>query len=353
MYARSVFPRGPTRLSFAIAVAVLSFFPASAVAQTATDQAAAETLFKVARDLMAAGKYAEACPKLAESQRLDPGTGTLLNLASCYEKNGQVTSAWATYKEAESAAQSAGEPNRVKLARTRAAALEATLPTLTIVVPASVDRPDLQIMRDGAVVGRAAWGTPIPVDPGSHVVEATAPGRKTWEGHPRVNGAGAAVSLEIPPLETEAPAPPAATVAGAPTVAPSPSSAPPSAASSDAPRASPRSGSTQRAAGLVLGGVGIAGLVAGGISGGLALKKKNDVPAQCNGSVCNADGISSLDGAKNAATISTISFIAGGALVATGAIVFLVAPRAPATTGWTFSPGSDGAIAGLTLRRAW
>ena len=69
-------------------------FSGAVVAQE-RDPAAAQALFDQGRDLMRQNKHAEACPKLAESNRLDPAIGTLFHLADCYEQSGRVASAWA------------------------------------------------------------------------------------------------------------------------------------------------------------------------------------------------------------------------------------------------------------------
>jgi hypothetical protein len=331
---------------FALLAALVVLAPASVRAQSASDQAAATALFKQGRDLMAAGKYAEACPKLAESQRLDPGAGTLLNLATCYEKNGQIASAWTTYQDAASAAQKAGENDRVKAARAKVAELEAKLPTLTIVVPAPADRPDLEIKRDGAVVGRAAWGAPIPVDPGPHPIDASAPGRTPWHGQAQVAGPGAKASIEVPPL-AEASAPPPI----APTPTPTPAPAAPAPAPVSPSR--PSDGSTQRILGLVVGGVGIVGIGVGSAFGLIAKSKNDSTSGHCNGSVCDAPTISTLSDAKTDATISTIGFAAGGALLAGGVVLYLLAPSAPSSTGVRFTPGAAGSFAGLTVNGGW
>ena len=98
--------------------AVATLLPPSTAS---ADPATAEALFREGRRLLDEGKTDEACPKLAESQRLDPSAGTMLNLATCYEKNGQLASAWVTFKGAATAAQNANEVDRAKLARAKAA----------------------------------------------------------------------------------------------------------------------------------------------------------------------------------------------------------------------------------------
>src|SRR5438045_498279 len=146
--------------------------------QDAMTKATAETLFADGRRLVGAGEYAAACPKFAASQKLDPGVGTSLNLADCYERMGRWASAWAEFRSAASAAHSSGSRERAKLASGRARALEDRLSYLTITSAAPA--AGVVISRDGSPLEPAVLGTPIPVDPGSHTIEAAAAGKRKW-----------------------------------------------------------------------------------------------------------------------------------------------------------------------------
>jgi hypothetical protein len=308
-------------------MAALASAPA-ARAQSSSDQAAAEALFKQARDLMASGQYAEACPKLAESERLDPAPGTMLNLATCYERNGQVASAWVTFKEAATAARKADQTDRARLATEKAAALEPSLPTLTIVVPPASDLPDLEVRRDGEVVGRAEWGAPIPLDPGPHAIEARAAGRVAWQGQAPALAVGTKASVEVPPLATLPEGQSAPVPGAAPGIAPpaTPAQAALPSAMDTTPAEPAHRGGTQRAIGWIAGGVGLAGVAAGAVFGAIAMSDNNQASNGCISNVCNNQGISSTHDAKNAATASTVAFAVGGGLVAIGLVLWLTAP---------------------------
>jgi hypothetical protein len=145
-------------------------------AVSSDDKALAETLFFAGRGLMEAGRTAEACDKFAESYRLDPAAGTLLNLAVCHQKIGKVASAWGEYRQALVDARKADRKDRMEFSAEQIAALEPLLPYLEIKVAQRVG--GLEIVRNGRVLSPAAWDTELPVDPGDVEVVARAPGFK-------------------------------------------------------------------------------------------------------------------------------------------------------------------------------
>lgn len=191
-------------LARVLALVFFFFILAGGVRDANADTAAAQALFDAAKQLMIQGKYAEACPKLEESQRLDPGIGTQFNLATCYEQLGRTASAWSTFLEVAGAAKAAGQADREKVARQRATALEPKLVRMNITASESAPA-DLQVKRDGVLLGRAQLGTPVPVDPGKHRVEATAQGRKPFSTTIDITASSKTETVAIPEL---APGPP-------------------------------------------------------------------------------------------------------------------------------------------------
>jgi serine/threonine-protein kinase len=289
----------------------------------------AQALFEEGRRLMAAGQYGEACPKLAESQRLDPGAGTLLNLALCYEKNEQLASAWATYNEAAADADRSGRPEWVKRGKDKAAALAPSLTTLSVTVPKNARIDGLEVTRDGQPISAAEWGVKVPIDGGDHVVEAHAPGHDAWTTHVSAPAKCGALTVSVPVLVRSS-------VATKPDVtAPKPH---------DRPEKPAQKGSTQRTIGVVLGAAGVIGL---GLGGGFALNamsKHNAAKKDCSPDEarCGPQGLANYSDANGSADVATIAFIAGGALLVGGIVLYLTSPRGTVSTtallrpGWTF-----------------
>ena len=81
----------------------------------AGDKEKADTLFKQGKKLMAEKKYSDACEAFEQSMKLDPGIGTELNIARCYEEWGKVGRAWHAYKAAEKMAKDAGDSRADKI----------------------------------------------------------------------------------------------------------------------------------------------------------------------------------------------------------------------------------------------
>jgi hypothetical protein len=242
----------PKRALRAVVLAGLLARPAYA---QSGDVAVAQALFDQARRLMAAGNYAEACPQLEESQKLDPALGTVLNLADCYEQQGRIASAWSHFLEAQGMARGTGHLDAEDVARDRAALLATRLSNLIIEVEKSAAATGLRVTRDDAVVGNAQWGMALPTDPGMHVLRATAPGKKSWETTVRLEGDNATATVRIPVLESDA------TAALASMAVALPENEPPAPLADRTPTPEPWRGT--RTAAVVLAG---AGVVAGAVT---------------------------------------------------------------------------------------
>ncbi len=162
------------RLPLIACVLAIAMFASAARADETTGQ----RLFREGRARMLEGKFDEACPKIAESHRLEPHVGTLLNLAACHEKQGKIATAWVEFQKALTAARAEGQADRERLAKDRIDVLEPRVPWLTIAVTAT---DGVEVTLDGATIQPAAYGKEMPVDPGAHVVAAKAPGKQAFE----------------------------------------------------------------------------------------------------------------------------------------------------------------------------
>ncbi|WP_437579309.1 hypothetical protein [Sorangium sp. So ce887] len=298
---------------------------------SASEKATAEALFDAALDLMKEGRSAEACPRLEQSHRIDPGIGTLLYLAECYENTGRTASAWATFRQAASESKAAGQADRARKAQARAARLEPSLSKLSIsVAPENTSIQGFSVRSSGKPVEQAVFGIAIPVDPGEITIEASAPGHEAWTTTVKLGSNKAAANVDVPPLKrVEGPPPtpvePPPSEAGGP--APPPARGAP-AAPAPAPAAG-SSGDTMRLIGLVVGGAGVVGLGVGTFFGVKAISKNGDAEGYCKGgSTCeDPRGVTLTEEASSAATVSNIAFGLGAAAVVGGAVLaFVVAP---------------------------
>jgi hypothetical protein len=275
---------------------------------SADDKALATLLFQEARALMSGGQFAEACPKLQESQRLDPGGGTILNLAMCHEREGRLARSWSEFKEALLTARRDGRPDRELEAANQVAALEPRLSRLTIVVPAGAQVGGLLVERDGGEVNPGAWSTAIPIDGGAHVVRATAPGRDPFVMTVIIGKEWDSRTVEIPVLAT-------------PVVVVSP---PP-----PAPSLTP---TRLRWAGIGAAGAGLLLLAGSGYALSTAIDARDASKADCWSDGCDGAGLERRHEAVSRGNLATWLGVGGVALVGAGAtLFFLERPSRPSS----------------------
>jgi serine/threonine-protein kinase len=298
---------------------------AGAGAARANDAAAAEALFREGRQLMKDGRFELACPKLAESQALDPGIGTLFNLALCYEAQGRIASAWAAYSEVSAQAKAVGQADRERVAHDRGLVLEPRLSYATIRV-ADPAPAGLQVERDGTLIGATQWGTAIPVDPGSHKLVASAPGYKPFSTQFEVRADAQRVDVAIPQLEQE-PVPQPPPIGVATPVRPEETPAPPA----------PKPSRLRIPLSLAGVAVGLVGVGVGTYFGVQSLSEHQQADPSCQGNFCMKPGYDLRQSAIQSGNASTIAFAVGAAGLAGAAVVWFLVPG-PARTQMAVGP---------------
>jgi hypothetical protein len=211
-------------------------------------------------------------------------------------------------------------PGQVRDAcQNRLRALSAAIPTVVFLAHDSAghDLVAVHVSMDGAALTDRLDGSAIEVDPGQHTFRFEAAGQPPVE-KPIVIGEGEKDRRETVVLGEPGPVPPPP--------GPTPERI--------GPKATPGAG--QRLAGIVIGATGLAGLALGGIAGGVALANWSKAKNYCSGMTVacttnpNSPGVHDENAANTMATLSTVSFIAGGVLAAAGVVVALTAPRATA-----------------------
>ena len=168
----------PTRLDLRSALLAASVLHWSS--QAVAEESDAARLFGEGRALVVEGRFAEACPKLEQSQRLEPRLGTQLNVAFCQERLGKLATAWGVFQDAASTARREGDVPRERFATARVDALAPRLPWLEVRAAVLEDGDRLTISLDGAPLARGSWSKGLPVDPGPHILVASHEGEEYW-----------------------------------------------------------------------------------------------------------------------------------------------------------------------------
>jgi tetratricopeptide (TPR) repeat protein len=326
-----------TRGLAVVALSICSAFSTCSRSARADAIADAETLFRRAKALMAENKAEEACPLFKESYRLDPGQGTLLNLALCHEQTGRVASAWGEFRAVEQQARLAVPPrtDRAEMARLHAEKLEPRVARIEIIVAPDVRVTGFVVKIDGEEKAPALWSG-VPADPGPHTIEVSAPHKKSRAIDARIDGVRPLVSVKIAPLE-EAPAPVESAATGA----------------ADLDKAEQyASNRARRTTGYVVGAIGLTTLAASAVFGIAAIINDDDAK-KCSPCAVGPDADASnraTDRALVFANVSNVTLPIG--LLGTALGAYLVLSAGP-TSKVSLQPSVSTRTAGLDVRAEW
>lgn len=275
----------------------------------------AQQLFEEGRKAKEAGDTKSACDFFRRSNDEVESVGALQQLGECNDKLGNFATSWSSYKKCESVGAPKGDARAAECGAA-AATVEPKRAKITLNAPKAP--PGMVVKADGKDV-TASLGIGLPVDAGVRKIEISAPGFATKTIEVTVPSAPGNTPVEIPELEAES-GDSSSGSGGAGT-----GSGTGAGTGSGGGDTGSKGMSGVMIGGLVVGGVGAAGLILGAAMGGAAIGAKSDVETLCPNQTCSTqDGKDALSTAKTDATVSTIGFIAGGVLLAGGAVMVII-----------------------------
>jgi hypothetical protein len=300
-----------------LAIAVL-FCSSRAFADDAADIAAARELATEGVMLADAGKCDKAIDKLARADKLHHAPTILERLGECQVIVGRLVEGTENLQRVirEPLGPNPPAPFVAAVARAQKVLSEAQPKIAKLTIFIEPEAAAVTVTVDGTGISSASIGTPRPMDPGAHVIEARASGyRSAMTTVTLTTSQIASITLKLEPKEeaVEEPVPPPAKKD-----APPPKPLPPP----EAPPPKPN-----RTAAYLTLGIGVAGLAAGATFGFLAMGRKNALNDECDASkVCPPSSQTTLDAAQRWAAFSSVGFAVGAAGVTVGTILLLTTP---------------------------
>lgn len=151
----------------------------------------------------------QGCEVLRKSYSLRKRGDTLLNLAECHRRQGKTATAWREFDEAIRYAKEAEYGDAVRAAELHRDFLAKKLSELVVEVPSEPDRPKgLDVTLDGEPLSEKQWGQVLYVDPGNHLITATAPEHQPFSGFAEVRGSGTRAVIKVKLVPLPKPPPP-------------------------------------------------------------------------------------------------------------------------------------------------
>lgn len=281
-----------------IASLSLTALPRIAVAQEPAAGVSADALkhareqFGQALALQTAGDWAGALTLLKEVAAVKSTPQVRFNMALCEEKLGRLLAALGDYELAAADARAEKADQVAEEVETRREALSLRIPKLTVKRGAGADAAS--VVLDGVSIGDQVIGTPMPIDPGPHTIEASAPGFKPFRKSVRV-AEQQSETVELV-LEPEPVVPP--------------------------DQQTPAQGSAGRSPlpGYIIGGVGLATLAVSGVFYGMRAATISELDSACVNRVCPVDQQDKIDQGKMYTTLANVTLAVGIAAVAGGVV---------------------------------